>query len=524
MSEYNDHNIDDYEREEYEMDEETSPSSPKPTLTAENLFAGNYRLGEEAYHTSRTVTYRATDVIDRREVWITIFEEYNVATYPKVLVLADLITELDFSCFLPIERVAQTDDGQPYLIYDMSHVRYSLRDILTRRAGETRLLDRQKVVQYLQPIAKALDELHAAGWIHLNLAPDVLLMNDEGRVVLGGWELTRQRDETTHDGIAAYLSPEQAGGRPIGPWCDVYSLGVVIYELMAGQTPFVSEQDAVLVRQHFQGAPPHIRRINKRVPRGVASVIHRALAKQPRERWHSTSALIAAIDGAIPLLRLRLDKLYYMITHPTIREIIGAIFVILILSALGVAYAMRGRIVTTIQEMRPSPTPTATATPTATSLPTVTASPTPVPPTATRTVVATDTPAATNTPTVTFTPTAPPERAASPTPSSTPTEKVYPMPILISPEESYSTSGAVTFEWQWDGTLEENEWFDVRVGKEGEPLQGITWAKETRYTHNQPPGGSGTYQWQIVVIRGSGGEWEKDLSPASQKRRLQWNE
>jgi hypothetical protein len=156
------------------------------------------------------------------------------------------------------------------------------------------------------------------------------------------------------------------------------------------------------------------------------------------------------------------------------------------------------------------PTPTHIPTPTSTHIPTPTSTHTPTP-----------TPAHTPTPTSTHTPTSTPTHTPTSTPIATST-LLYPPPYLVSPSNESNVSSLVVLKWQWERLLGPDEYFDVRVWREGKPHYGIAWTKETYHPIGYQDLPSGKYYWSIAVIRGRDGKWEKDLSPESEVRIFYW--
>ncbi|MDQ4077221.1 MAG: hypothetical protein M3220_13355 [Chloroflexota bacterium] len=109
-------------------------------------------------------------------------------------------------------------------------------------------------------------------------------------------------------------------------------------------------------------------------------------------------------------------------------------------------------------------------------------------------------------------------------PSATPTEippppVAYSAPTLLAPADGAGVSVPVSLSWAWNGTLQENEYFDVRVWHEGAPQQGITWTKASQFTLSSPDF-QGDYLWSVAVIRGEGGALQEVLSPAASPRRI----
>jgi serine/threonine-protein kinase len=108
-----------------------------------------------------------------------------------------------------------------------------------------------------------------------------------------------QADETrTILGTAAYLSPEQARGRPTTPASDVYSLGCVLYEMLTGRRPFTGENPVAVAVKHLRHTPPPVEAVSPDAPPALAAVVRRAMEKDPRRRFRDAGAMLAGLEGA----------------------------------------------------------------------------------------------------------------------------------------------------------------------------------------------------------------------------------
>ena len=180
-----------------------------------------------------------------------------------------------------------------------------------------------------------------------------------------------------------------------------------------------------------------------------------------------------------------------------------------------------------------TPAPSATPTPSYTARPTLTLSPSATPtlppsptpePTATQTRTATPSPLPTETSTVAARPAKP-----TPSPTRTPTVTpspglVYPAPVLLQPEDvvflSQYLDTTYIMRWKWDGSLQADEWFDVRIWQEGRSHHGVAWTKKPEYVYDICLKGNGNFFWSIAVIRGHDDQWLADLSPGAVPRRF----
>jgi eukaryotic-like serine/threonine-protein kinase len=195
---------------------------------------------------------------------------------------------------------AGEEDGQPYLV--MEHVAGETLAQLLRRRG--RLPPEEAVPLVLQACA-GLEHAHAAGLVHRDVKPQNLLVTPEETVKVADFGIARAEGSTqvtqagTILGTAAYLAPEQATGDDVGPQADVYSLGAVLYELLAGRPPFEDETlDALLVR-HRAGPTEPPPPLGGDVPPELEEVVMRTLARLPQYRPASAAALADELRAAL---------------------------------------------------------------------------------------------------------------------------------------------------------------------------------------------------------------------------------
>lgn len=195
------------------------------------------------------------------------------------------------------------DQGQdgPDAYMVMEHVRgRTLRDVVAERGA----LTPQEAVRIVAQVADALDAAHAAGVIHCDVKPANVILDDRGTAKLTDFGVARAaRGPAEHELIATprYISPERVEGRAPTPASDVYGLGLVAYELMAGQPPFEDLDTDDLLRARLEAPPPSLRRARIGVPAEVDLVLAKALARDPARRYQSAGAfardLVAAVRG-----------------------------------------------------------------------------------------------------------------------------------------------------------------------------------------------------------------------------------
>ncbi|MCA9688628.1 MAG: protein kinase, partial [Myxococcales bacterium] len=201
--------------------------------------------------------------------------------HPNLVQIVDAGRLDDGRCFLAMKRI----DGS------------SLRT----RLGLRPRLSIREAASITRDVAAALAALHRAGVIHRDVKPENIVLRGDGRAVLTDLGLARGqlfRTVTRLDatvGTLAYMSPEQAIGRPLDGRADLWSLGVVLYELLSGQRPFVGQHEMELLYLLCNVDPPPLRELDASIPEPLAEVVHRCLARAPEARYADADALRVAL-------------------------------------------------------------------------------------------------------------------------------------------------------------------------------------------------------------------------------------
>lgn len=151
-------------------------------------------------------------------------------------------------------------------------------------------------------VANALDQAHEAGFVHRDVKPGNIMITSDGRVLLTDFGIAKGLQSTDEDltspnimmGTAKYLSPEQVRGKKLDGRADLYSLGLVLYECLAGRVPFLGESDADTALARLQRDPTDLSRLRATLPTGLVAVIHQLLSRNPAHR-PATGAELAAI-------------------------------------------------------------------------------------------------------------------------------------------------------------------------------------------------------------------------------------
>ena len=156
-------------------------------------------------------------------------------------------------------------------------------------------------IEYARQILSALRFAHRHGIVHRDIKPHNVLVDGEGRVKVTDFGIARagtsQMTETgSIVGTAQYLSPEQARGGEVDPRSDLYSLGIVLYELLTGKTPFDGDTPVEIAMKHLSNAPQPPSKLRPDIPRELDMVVLRALAKNPDDRYQSADEMEADLE------------------------------------------------------------------------------------------------------------------------------------------------------------------------------------------------------------------------------------
>ena len=182
-------------------------------------------------------------------------------------------------------------DGSYYIVMEYVEGR-TLKELLVTRGP----CPVPVAISYVRQVLAALRYAHRNGIVHRDIKPHNVLVDHEGRVKVADFGIARAGSSQMTEagsiiGTAQYLSPEQARGAPVDESSDLYSTGIVLYELLTGDLPFNGETPVEIAMKHLSQVPPAPSTIRPEIPRDLDLVVLRALAKEPAERYRSAKEM-----------------------------------------------------------------------------------------------------------------------------------------------------------------------------------------------------------------------------------------
>jgi len=194
-----------------------------------------------------------------------------------------------------------TGSTTPYIV--MEHVSGHLLSEVMRQG----LLEERHVVKVAEGVLTALEVSHRAGIVHRDIKPANIMITDEGNVKVMDFGIARAVSDATGNmeqttsilGTALYISPEQARGDEPDTRTDLYSLGVVMYEMLAGKPPFSADSPVAVAYQHISQAPKPLKEANPEISDSIATIVDTAVKKELDERFPTAQAFKTALEDAV---------------------------------------------------------------------------------------------------------------------------------------------------------------------------------------------------------------------------------
>ena len=279
------------------------------------VFAERYKLEDFIGQGGMSLVYRAVDIRTGHSVAVKILKsEYNgdkefLERFQREAQAASLMSHHNLVNLLDVG----VEGEYRYLVLEYVNGN-TLKDII-RQKGR---LNYQTAIQITVRILSALQHAHDNGIIHRDIKPQNVLIHADGHVKVSDFGIARMTNAFTISkgdtvvGSVHYSSPEQATGSVVEATSDIYSTGVVMYEMLTGRVPFVGDTPVAVAMQHVQDPPPPITDFAPETPPAVVAVVMKALEKNPKNRFQSAremaDALMKAKDGKLDPASVALES------------------------------------------------------------------------------------------------------------------------------------------------------------------------------------------------------------------------
>jgi serine/threonine-protein kinase len=266
--------------------------------TYREILDGRYRLDEIIGQGGMATVYRARDLRLNRPLAAKVMRPQaglSEAVQADFLREARIIARLNHPNVVALHDAGITDGGRPYLIMELLPGT-TLRDRLSQGP-----LPVEEALRVALGVAAALDTAHGRGILHLDVKPENILFDGSGTPKLSDFGISHSlaeepsRTKNSLFGTAAYLAPEQVRNGPLDARADVYGLGLLLYEMLAGARPFWGETPMQQATQRLVVDPPALKDLNPAVTPALSRVVMRALERDPARRFGSMADFALAL-------------------------------------------------------------------------------------------------------------------------------------------------------------------------------------------------------------------------------------
>jgi serine/threonine protein kinase len=262
---------------------------------------GRYDVISELGRGGMATVYKANDPRFEREVAVKVLP-HEMLHDPQFRLRfereAKTIAMLEHPAIVPVYDFGE-EEGQPYFV-----MRYMPGGSLAERMmkGPSSLAETARIFARIAP---ALDQAHAKGIIHRDLKPGNILFDQYNEPYVSDFGIAKLSESQTNVtgsaivGTPAYMSPEQAEGKPVDGRADIYALGTILFEMLTGRQPYEGDTPMSVVVKHITDPTPHILDYNPKLPTGVEAVVEKAMAKNRDERYASATEMAQALKDVI---------------------------------------------------------------------------------------------------------------------------------------------------------------------------------------------------------------------------------
>ncbi|MDW8239042.1 MAG: serine/threonine-protein kinase [Acidobacteriota bacterium] len=266
-------------------------------------IVGHYRIIEKIGMGGMCAVYRATDLIHHRDVALkALHPEFarHSQSLERFCLEAVTLAKLRHPALASVYSFFRHGD---HFFIAMEFVRGLPLDRIIRQSGA---MPYQQAIPLFCEILDGIAHAHQAGIVHRDIKPDNIMLTDAGTIKVMDFGIARlpRIARVTQEGMLVgtpeYMSPEQFGAEELDARSDIYSLGVVLFEMLTGRLPFTGRNEYELMKQHVEATPPAPRALVPGIPARIEAAILRALAKKPSQRFQSATEFRAELAQAVP--------------------------------------------------------------------------------------------------------------------------------------------------------------------------------------------------------------------------------
>lgn len=260
-----------------------------------DVFDNRYRIIRTIGVGGMAIVYEATDLVTNKRVALKMLKE-SISDNPQALRRfineSRAVAMLNHSNIVKILNVSVKTEHKFIVMEYIEGI--TLREYMNQRGA----LEWREALAFISQILAALDHAHMKRIIHRDIKPQNIMVMERGIIKVADFGIAKLPDSETMTmadhaiGTIYYISPEQAKGKKIDARSDIYSLGVMFYEMVTGQLPFMAENAYGIMHKHINDAPKPPKELCPKLPLGVQQIIMTALEKEPENRYQSAPQML----------------------------------------------------------------------------------------------------------------------------------------------------------------------------------------------------------------------------------------
>ncbi|MEO9264196.1 MAG: protein kinase, partial [Candidatus Baltobacteraceae bacterium] len=265
------------------------------------IFSGRYEIAELIGRGGTADTYRAVDAKLHRDVAVKVLIERSDETNARLLLEARAMARLNHPRIVAVYDAGE-DDGISHIVMELVRG----KTLAQLEGGE---LAYRQALGYIGEVLEALDYANSQGIIHRDIKPSNIMIVEDGKhTKLTDFGLARRASEVTQTtrtgqivGTISYLAPERFLSKPADVRSDLYSVGIVMFEIFTGTLPFRNDRDDIVATMysHVHDLPTSPREINRNIPESLENVIMRAIERDPARRYQTAREFLSEVQGLL---------------------------------------------------------------------------------------------------------------------------------------------------------------------------------------------------------------------------------